>query len=272
MSYKPKAERFERARSRNNGRSGDDKTELKWWELPGCIYHITGLGQAEGFPEFFARLDADFWTALEQAGKITLSRDNRERLANILYVYSDGEKSEFAFKVWGAGLTKREKIAQWSAVARHAGALRAAIQILPEYDSHKLAETCGHSLRVITGLLEEFARVAEEKGRLARLEKRQRGRPPDDWTGDLVCSVALLYRRAGGKVAASWSSDQATLAGPFPAFLRLIWERLPSDIRPVTAEAFARRARGLPDIVRGKGENWLLLGKLRAVPNATKQA
>jgi hypothetical protein len=40
-----------------------------WWELPGSLYRLFDIApphfQHEKFPQFFAQLDAGFWTALE---------------------------------------------------------------------------------------------------------------------------------------------------------------------------------------------------------------
>jgi hypothetical protein len=99
-------------------------------------------------------------------------------------------------------------------------------------------------------ILRELAEFASDL--LPPASTKKRGARPKQGRVDLVCKLAAVYRNAGGRVSASWTSDGSTLSGDFPAFLAVIWGILPAHARPPTALTFMRLARKVPRELRGQ--------------------
>lgn len=179
---------------------------------------------------FLDKLDDEFFAQLERAGCVRLDKPQRDELLDRLYR-------------WVALRMRPNAQKSLERIQRHARELALAVRDYAPGSEHWDILEWPHQ-RDFCCDLDCINQWCNEALKFLKSMKsvRPSGRPTKIYNDTLIVLLRMIYTNAGGQVAFKWDGD--TVGGTFAAFLRVVWETLPSELTVRTsAETFVRRAR-----------------------------
>ena len=186
-----------------------------------------------------SRLSDELIDRLLEAGALACDESTRRELRCTLH----GVLS--LYFPWSPDAMALEHSVRSLTIAAEAEALAAKLEDYLDWPDMRL----GNPAVELPDRLREFAQsiCPDEKQLQWERKKRRAGRRKRLEDDELIRTLAGIYRKYGGRISRN---------GPFARFLKVVWEALPPDTRPASADAFVHHAkRMLPDLRAGGVNN-----------------
>ena len=190
-----------------------------------------------------APLDAVFFAKLEEVGRVRLAERERKYLAGALLRYSDRMHRGSRNADWYRSMRRMLQHAEGfiREAERHEGWKSwMELRVFPPWLEKRGSEWWDDFTAVLVDIKAKSERSLAQKTGPRRFNRH---RPKNERLNLLIYECGLVYIRAGGR--AKISNNAGIYQGPYAAFLKVIWDVIPKDIRPPNPNAFAVRHQHL---------------------------